>query len=117
MRQRQSKNDLTIEIEMAVEVADTSVHVNRYICCHRTHCLRQENTGIVANGIASCEWALIYDIICALRHKMTLSQTLSSRVNGPEPVTSFISDYCVIKMTFRQSLVQSLVDSVKGPFG
>ena len=28
-----SKNELTIEVYVAVEVADTSAHMNRSICC------------------------------------------------------------------------------------
>ena len=36
------KNNLTIELYVAVEVTDASVHVYKSICYHRTHCLRQE---------------------------------------------------------------------------
>ena len=52
-----SKNDLTIEVHAAVEVADGNVCVNRSICCHRTHSLRQV--------------------------KLTPSKALLHRVNGP----------------------------------
>ena len=52
-----SKNDFTIEFCVAIEVSDVSVDVNRFICCRRTHCPHQD--------------------------KLTLSQTLSHRVNGP----------------------------------
>ena len=52
-----SKNNLTVEVHIAVEVADGSVCMNRSICCHRTHCLRQV--------------------------KLTPSQALLHRVNGP----------------------------------
>ena len=37
-----SKTDLTIEVFVAVEVADISVLVNRSICFYRTHRLHQE---------------------------------------------------------------------------
>ena len=40
------KNDLTIEVHVAVEVADSSVRVNRFIGCHRTHCLCQEKMAL-----------------------------------------------------------------------
>ena len=66
-----SKTDLTIEFSFAyrsIEVSDASVDVNRFICCRRTHCLRQD--------------------------KLTLSQTLSHRVKEPlpckEPVNTFL---------------------------
>ena len=44
---KMSKNNFTIEVK--VGVADVSVHVNRSICCHRTHCLSQEKIDVVAN--------------------------------------------------------------------
>ena len=49
-----SKNDLTIEIYFRVEIADTTVRMNRSICWHGTHCLRQEQIDV----IAPCEQAL-----------------------------------------------------------
>ena len=54
MRQRQRQNDVTIEVYGAVEITGASVRVNGSICCHRTHCLRQEQIDVVA----PCEWAL-----------------------------------------------------------
>ena len=54
--------DITLssnEVCATVEVADTSIHVNRFICCHRTHCLRQEKklTLLQADVVSPCEWA------------------------------------------------------------
>ena len=45
------------EVHVAVEGVDTSVHVNRSICCHKTYYLRQENINVVADVVAPCEWA------------------------------------------------------------
>ena len=42
---------------MLAEVADVNVYVNRSICCHRTHCLRQEKIDVVAEAVAALEWA------------------------------------------------------------
>ena len=53
-----SKNDFTIEVYVAVEVIDASVLANRSICCHRSHCLREEKNDIVADVVALCELAL-----------------------------------------------------------
>ena len=46
--QRQHQNDSTVEIYVAVEVADANVCMNRSSFCHSTQCLRQENIDIVA---------------------------------------------------------------------
>ena len=53
-----SKNDFTIEVHVAAEVAEASVCVNRSIHCHKTHCLRQEKIDVVTDAVAPCEWAL-----------------------------------------------------------
>ena len=50
-----SKNDFPIEVYVAVEAIDPSVHVNRSICCHRTQCLPQEQIDLVARR----KWAFI----------------------------------------------------------
>ena len=42
------ESGFTVEVFVAVEVTDTSVRVNRSICCHRNHCLRRAEIGIVA---------------------------------------------------------------------
>ena len=51
------KNDLSIEVCVAVDVTHASVCVNRFICCHRTHYLLQEKNDFVADAVAPCEWA------------------------------------------------------------
>ena len=53
-----SKMTSPFEFCVLVEVSDASVRVNRSICCHITHCLRQEKIGVVADVIAPCEWTL-----------------------------------------------------------
>ena len=44
----ETKNDFTIKVHATLEVAYSNVHVNRSICCHRTHCWHQEKIDIVA---------------------------------------------------------------------
>ena len=50
-----SVKEYTIEVYVAVEVIDESEHVNRSICCHRSHCLRDEKIDIVVDVVALCE--------------------------------------------------------------
>ena len=47
-----SKNNLIIEVHVAVEVTDASVHVNRSICCyHKTLSLRQRKNRRCAHRV------------------------------------------------------------------
>ena len=56
MKATATKKDFTVKGYVTVEVADTNVCVNRSICCHRTHCLRQEKN-VVVTDVTPCQLA------------------------------------------------------------
>ena len=67
--------------------------MNRAICCHRTHCLRQEKK-TAADAVAPCEWTLKYskrDLESLNSDTQTNTHTKKTHTNTHSIITVFFN--------------------------